>query len=138
MVADIAIFYYNKLMLMLNLIRWWYAEGLRKFIGRLGLKLVKITDFFSIGLLIKTLFTPFRLIDSYSAADNSLDGRVRAAIDKLIGRMIGGLIRTTVLVFGLVVILTTIIWSGVKIVAWLVAPFLPVVGAILFAMGFKI
>lgn len=138
MVADIVFFYYNKFMLILNLLNWWYFEGLRKFIGRLGMNLVKITDFFSIGLLVKTLFTPFRLIDSYAVNDDSLDGKIRAAIDKMIGRMIGGLIRTTVLIFGIVVILTTIIWSGVKIVMWLLAPILPIIGAILYAMGFKL
>jgi len=92
-------------MLFVDFISWWYADGLKGFMQRLGLQLAKITDFFSVGLLIKTLFTPFRLIDSYSADGQSLDDKIRAGLDKLIARFIGGLIRSTVLLFAIIVIL---------------------------------
>ena len=100
-------------MLFVDFISWWYADGLKGFMQRLGLQLAKITDFFSVGLLIKTLFTPFRLID----------------------RFIGGLIRSTVLLFAIIVIFTTIVIDILKIILWLMAPSLPIIGAVLLAMG---
>ena len=126
---------YNKLMLFIDFISWWYADGLKGVMQRLGLQLAKITDFFSVGLLIKTLFTPFRLIDSYSAGGQSLDDKIRAGLDKLIARFIGGLIRSTVLLFAIIVIFTTIVIDILKIILWLMAPSLPIIGAVLLAIG---
>lgn len=122
-------------MLFVDFMSWWYADGFKGFLKRLGLQLAKITDFFSVGLLVKTLFTPFRLIDSYSSGGQSLDDKVRAGIDKLIARLIGGLIRSTVLVFAVIVISTTIVIDLIKIILWLSAPSLPIIGAVLLATG---
>lgn len=122
-------------MLFVDFMSWWYADGFKDFLKRLGLQLAKITDFFSVGLLVKTLFTPFRLIDSYSSGGQSLDDKVRAGIDKIIARLIGGLIRSTVLVFAIIVIFTTIVIDLVKIILWLSAPSLPIIGAVLLATG---
>lgn len=122
-------------MLFIDFISWWYADGLRGLLQRLGRQLAKIADFFSIGLLLKTLFTPFRLIDSYSAGGQSLDAKVRAGIDKIIARLIGGLIRSTVLIFAIIVIFTTILIDLFKIILWLSAPSLPIIGAVLLALG---
>ena len=97
-------------MLFVDFISWWYADGFNGFLKRLGLQLAKITDFFSVGLLIKTL-------------------------DKLIARFIGGLIRSTVLIFAIIVIFTTITIDLLKIALWLSAPLLPIIGAVLLAMG---
>ncbi len=125
-------------MLVANLLSWWYGEGLKKKLGRLELGLVRLLDFFSIGILVRTLFTPFRLIDSYSPRGESLDAKMRAAIDQMIGRMIGAMIRLTVLVFGSIVIFTTIILAIVKMFLWLAAPFLPVLGMVLLALEFSL
>lgn len=122
-------------MLFVDFMSWWYADGFKGFLKRLGLQLAKITDFFSVGLLVKTLFTPFRLIDSYSSGGQSLDDKVRAGIDKIIARLIGGLIRSTVLVFAIIVIFTTIVIDLIKIILWLSAPSLPIIGAALLATG---
>lgn len=122
-------------MLFVDFMSWWYADGFKDFLKRLGLQLAKITDFFSVGLLVKTLFTPFRLIDSYSSGGQSLDDKVRAGIDKIIARLIGGLIRSTVLVFAIIVIFTTIVIDLIKIILWLSAPSLPIIGAALLATG---
>lgn len=99
------------------------------------MQLAKMMDFFSVGLLIKTLFTPFRLIDSYSSGGQGLDAKIRAAIDKLIGRLIGAMIRSAVLIFAIVVIFTTILIDLLKIILWLSAPSLPIIGAVLLALG---
>lgn len=122
-------------MLFVDFMSWWYADGFKGFLKRLGLQLAKITDFFSVGLLVKTLFTPFRLIDSYSSGGQSLDDKVRAGIDKIIARLIGGLIRSTVLGFAIIVIFTTIVIDLIKIILWLSAPSLPIIGAALLATG---
>lgn len=122
-------------MLFVDFMSWWYADGFKGFLKRLGLQLAKITDFFSVGLLVKTLFTPFRLIDSYSSGGQSLDDKVRAGIDKIIARLIGGLIRSTVLVFAVIVIFTIIVIDLIKIILWLSAPSLPIIGAVLLATG---
>lgn len=125
-------------MLFVDFISWWYIDGFKAFLRRLGLRLARVVDFFSVGLLIKTLFTPFRLIDSYSSGGESLDAKVRAGIDKIIARLIGGLIRSTVLIFAVIVIFTTVVIDLVKMMLWLCAPSLPIVGALLLALGWTL
>lgn len=99
------------------------------------MQLAKMMDFFSVGLLIKTLFTPFRLIDSYSNRGEGLDAKIRAVIDKMIGRLIGAMIRSAVLIFALVVLVLTLALDLIRIALWLLAPSLPIVGLLLVAAG---
>lgn len=124
-------------MLIIELIRWWYGAGVRGFLGRLQLQIVKAVDFFSVGMLLQTLFTPFRLIDANPNYGESLDAKMRAGVDKLTARLIGGMIRMTMVVIGLGAILMMLVISAVRLMMWLAMPLLPIVGAILFAMEWR-
>ena len=93
--------------------------------------------FFSIGLLLKTLFTPFRLIDANPNYGDSLDAKMRAGIDKLTACLIGGMIRSTMILVGLLAIFVTSIINLMRLIIWLFMPILPVIGTILFALESK-
>lgn len=125
-------------MLIISLFQWWYGVGVKEFIGRLHLQLVKLTDFFSVGLLLKTLFTPFRLIDANPDYGEGLDAKMRAGVDKLVACLIGGMIRTTVVIIGILSLIIMLVINFGRLILWLAMPLLPAVGAVLLALEFKL
>jgi hypothetical protein len=111
---------------------WWYTSGLLDQLRRIKTMLVKVGDQFSIALLLKTLFQPFRQIDA-GKVEGALGDKIRAWFDKLISRFIGGLIRSTVMIIGLICLLGAVIIGLIRLVFWLVAPLLPLAGIVLTA-----
>lgn len=121
-------------MLFVSLIRWWYSDGLRQRIRAMALRLDGLIDYFSFDLLAKTLFQPFRQ-DSTGKVDGSLDVKLRAFADNMISRVLGAMIRTVILIFGLIAIALYVVWIVVGILLWSLLPAAPVVGAILAIAG---
>lgn len=98
------------------------------------LKLDGLLDYFSIDLLIRTLFSPFRQI-SAGAVDGPIDIKVRAFFDKLISRLIGALVRLVVLLIGVLSIIVGVAGGLLYLLGWAVVPFLPVIGLIVMLAG---
>ena len=91
-------------------------------------------DYFSIGLLLKTLFAPFRQISAGNVR-GSLDVQLRAFFDRLISRCIGAVVRLIMIGAGAVAILLNIVVSAVLLLGWMLLPLLPLVGLVLFLVG---
>lgn len=86
------------------------------------------------GSLLRTLFSPFK----QTYADNargSLGVKFRAAIDSLISRVIGFLVRSLLLFAGVICSLFVVVTGFLFMVAWGIIPSLPVIGVALWAMG---
>ena len=95
---------------------------------------LRVADHFSVGLLLRTLFNPFRQI-SASYVDCPLPVKLRAFFDRLISRIIGAVVRTLVIFIGIIAIAVVVIFELIGVLAWLVLPVLPVVGFILWRLG---
>jgi len=121
-------------MLVGALFSWWYGVGLREQIAKIKKSFVMNNDRFSILLLLKTLFQPFRQI-SADAGGKGIDEAVRAALDKLISRMIGAVVRTFVIFAGLVVTVLLVIINTIRIIVWLLMPILPILGIVVLIMA---
>ena len=115
---------------------WWYVSGWAVFIGKLKSFLLNITDFFSMGDLVRTLFKPYRQISAESASDTaSLDIKFHMFLDRLISRFVGFFSRLFLLIAGVVIIIIGGIISLVLIILWPIIPLLPIAGIILAIMG---
>lgn len=121
-------------MVIWGMMTWWYGAGWHQCLRRVKDRIESTLDYFSIGLLFTTLFAPFRQISAGNVR-GSLDVQVRAFFDRLISRFIGMLVRLTMIIVGGVVILFNALIGIVFIISWLLVPFLPVLGVILFIMG---
>ncbi len=121
-------------MLFVSLIRWWYSDGIYQRIRAMALKLDGLIDYFSFDLLIKTLFQPFRQ-DSTGKVDGSLDVKLRAFADNMISRVLGAMIRTVILIFGLIAIALYVIWIVVAMMLWSLLPAAPIIGMFLTILG---
>lgn len=122
------------MLLVLSLLRWWYTDGWRQRVKLVANRLDGTIDYFSIDLLLRTLFAPFRQI-SAGRVDGSLEVQMRALIDKLFSRIIGMFIRIIILVIGGVVIATQVLIGLLILIGWGLVPVLPAAGIIMAVIG---
>lgn len=91
-------------------------------------------DYFSIDLLLKTLFAPFRQI-SAGRVDGPIGVQMRALVDKLFSRVIGAIVRLMILIVGGITILLQAVFGIVLLVLWGILPFAPIIGVVLSISG---
>lgn len=115
-------------MVILSMFSWWYTTGLSEEFDRIKRMISRVSDQFSIGLLLKTLFQPFRQISANTRSDGALEDRIRAWFDRLTSRIIGAFIRLFVIVVGAVALLLTILFAALRITFWVLLPILPFAG----------
>lgn len=113
---------------------WWYGPGWRREAAAVGRGLAKLIDTFSIGLLLTSLFSPFRQI-SAGKVNGSFDVMVRAWLDRLVSRFIGALVRSAMIISGALVIASAALAGAVRLVVWPLLPLLPLLGLGLMLSG---
>lgn len=118
----------------MGMISWWYGRGWRGQFGRVKDRLVQTADFFSIGQLARTFFSPFRQI-SAGGGGGSFGAAVRGFFDTLLSRIIGSIVRLFTIIIGIISLVIQSIYEAIIIVVWLFLPILPIVGLIMLAIG---
>lgn len=116
------------------MLSWWYTTGWRQRVSFLREKLASTVDYFSIDLLLRTLFSPYRQI-SAGKVTGSLNVQMHAFFDRLISRMIGAMIRLVMIIIGTIAIIGHTIIGIVLVFGWALVPLAPLIGIILFAMN---
>lgn len=126
--------WYNKGMFLVGIFQWWYGNGLIKHTKQCLVGILRTADFFSIGLLARTLFNPFRQI-SAAQVNGPLPVKFQAFFDRLFSRAVGTVVRAIVMIVGLFIILMRTVWAGLLILGWVILPGLPIIGIVLWQMG---
>ena len=121
-------------MFLVGIISWWYGQGWRGQLSRVRARLAATIGFFSIGQLFSTLFSPFRQI-SAGQVSGPVGVQLRAFFDKTISRFIGAIVRLFTILAGVVILIFQIIFEVIILVIWLILPAFPVIGLLLFAIG---
>ncbi|MEI6228831.1 MAG: hypothetical protein WCP11_02305 [Candidatus Saccharibacteria bacterium] len=121
-------------MFLVGILSWWYGKGWRARVHMAMNRLRTTADIFSVGLLLRTLFNPFRQI-SADASGKSISEKLRAAFDKLLSRIIGATVRSFMIIFGLVVIILQFLFGMIMLIFWLFMPLLPAAGVVLMILG---
>lgn len=121
-------------MFIMGLLSWWYGAGWRGRMIGLREKLVSSIDYFSIDLLLRTFFSPFRQI-SAGKVNGSLAMQMRAFVDRLISRVIGAMIRLVMIIVGLFAIFFTTMAGVLLLLLWAIVPLLPLIGIMLAVNG---
>jgi hypothetical protein len=91
-------------------------------------------DYFSIDLLIRTFFSPFRQI-SAGKVDGPLGVQMRALLDRIISRIIGAMVRFTMIIVGSLAIGFHALVGSFLVLFWALIPLLPLVGLVFFVTG---
>lgn len=121
-------------MLALALFSWWYTTAWKNLAQQIERRVDRCLDFFSVGLLFRTLFDPFRQISAGSVR-GSMDVKMRAFADRSFSRVFGAFVRMLFIVLGLLTSAALIIAGFVQLILWPVVPFLPLIGIAGFALG---
>ncbi len=120
---------------MVGFFKWWYSRGWATFARNLLDKLHNSADFFSLGLLARTLFYPFRQISAVSDDNASLQASIQAFFDKMLSCTIGAVVRTCIMVVGIIAIVVEAVLGLVLILVWPFVPLVPVASIVLTVMG---
>lgn len=121
-------------MFIVGFFSWWYGAGWVRCISAVRGGLASIYDYFSLDLLLRTLFSPFRQI-SAGGVRGPIGVQLRAMLDNLISRVIGAVVRTIVIIVGTITLLISCFLGLLRIVVWPLIPVLPVVFVIFAISG---
>lgn len=113
---------------------WWYGVGYKERFLLVRERLASTLDYFSIGLLLKTLFAPYKQI-SAGKVRGPLPVILRAWVDRSISRIIGAIVRIIVLVMGIIVITAVIAIGIITLLLWAIVPLAPLAGLLLYMWG---
>lgn len=106
--------------MLLELFVWWYGSGWLSAWRRIGEWTGGVEKAFSLGVLVSTLFAPWRQI--VALPGRSVDEKLRASIDNLVSRTIGFFVRSGVLFVALILLLLTALIGLVIAIAWPLIP----------------
>lgn len=118
------------LMIIADIVSWWYKVAWVQVLHDVQHRTSGVFQSFSVGLLARTLFAPFRQIDA-GGVRGPINIQLRAWFDRTFSRLFGAVLRSIVIfagcITGLAVFVGGILWA----VIWLVIPFAPILGIIL-------
>lgn len=117
-------------MVIISLLSWWYSEGWLEQISLTKRSFIKLADKFSIGMLLKTLFAPFRQISVGEQAGKTAS-LTSVIADKLISRLVGSVMRLVMVFVGTLALIIYAIISVFRLASWPLLPLAPVLGLIL-------
>ncbi len=111
--------------LAFSYLRWHYTYALRDHIGIVGNFVWFIQEFFSIGLMARTLFVPFhRLNESLPFDIEHPEAWAETIVANSMMRLVGALLRSILIVLGVVALFLTVLIGVFSFVLWLLAPLL--------------
>lgn len=121
-------------MLFVDVLLWWYVRGwswVATYFFVLQGK--KISELFSMGDLLRTLFSPYRQTFA-GRVDGGVGDKFRGLIDQTVSRVIGFLVRFVLLVTGTIAWLFNMMLGGISVILWPLVPALPLLAFILLFM----
>ncbi|KKT74940.1 MAG: hypothetical protein UW71_C0011G0010 [Parcubacteria group bacterium GW2011_GWB1_44_7] len=114
---------------------WHYGEALTDWWRIVGNFIWFFFHMFSIGLLLRTLFSPFkRLQEERKKGSWKFENWGGAIIINVLMRLVGFSVRTMFIVVGLIFIIFTAMVGAIAFVFWLI---LPLIVAFLLVFGFS-
>jgi hypothetical protein len=123
--------------MIIALLSWWYTAGWHRLAHGAAERIGTGLEFFSVGLLLRTLFDPFRQIDA-GKVRGSLQQQMQAFGNRLFSRVIGAVVRTFTILAGLIVAFLLTIFGLVQLLVWPLVPLLPLFGLLAALMGWTL
>lgn len=121
-------------MIIVWALSWWYGAGWKARSLHVYEQLLSSYDYFSIGLLARTLFAPFRQI-SAGNVDGPIGVKLRAFVDKQISRIIGSVVRVILIITGVIWLTMQALFGVIVLAGWAIMPIAPFIGFIVMLSG---
>ena len=124
-------------MITADLLTWWYGAGWLGLVHGAATRIQAVMDFFSVSLLLGTLFDPFREIDAGSV-NGSPQEQLRAFGNRLFSRIIGFFIRTVTIICSLISAMVVTLIGLAQLILWPLIPLAPLFGLVAAIAGWKL
>lgn len=121
-------------MLVVALFSWWYTTAWAALGRKVEHRLSRVLNFFSVGMLLQTLFAPFRQIAAGKTQGN-IDAQFRAMLDRLFSRFVGAAVRSIFIILGIFTTFFVMVFGIIQMILWPLVPLLPILGIIGFSAG---
>lgn len=121
-------------MFLVGILSWWYSDGL---VGRVRItrnRLAATVDFFSLSLLLKTFFAPFKRISADSIS-GPFTVHFKSFVDRSVSRLVGTVTRTIIIAVSFICVLLQVLYGIILVVFWVLIPLMPIIGLALWTMG---
>jgi ATP-dependent Clp protease ATP-binding subunit ClpC len=105
----------------MQVVAFWFGRGFGRFLMAVGGFLRGVWDMFSIGSLLKTFFKPFKQSD-YGSTKTGLDRVIENLVSGFTSRLAGVILRSFLIVAGLICFAFGLVASGFLIVGYLLMP----------------
>lgn len=120
-------------MIVLAFFQWWYGPGWSHQFKRVTGRFQSVAATFSLGIIIRTLFAPWKQIVTETRHDQAVNIKLRAGVDNLVSRFVGFSIRSIVLFTAFIALIVSTILSLLLAILW---PLLPAIVLFLLPLGF--
>lgn len=110
-------------MVLVYLLGWWYSRGWGWAVTSILSKIKDINETFSIPILLRTWFAPWKQIQTQATFRNFF----QAAIDNLVSRFVGSMVRGTMMFGALLSSLAVFAFAVAVLVVWPLIPVLVIV-----------
>ena len=114
-------------MLIISFFHWWYGAGWKQQFVDYRTRVERISELFSIDILLKTMFSPWKQIVTHARADQSFKAKQAAFVDNIVSRVVGFFVRLFTLITGVVAILAVVIFGFILVLLWPIIPILPAI-----------
>ncbi len=114
---------------------WYYSGAVKTLINIWKNFLIFIKEYYSIPLLLRTLFYPWRRDITKYGRGFSIKNFLETLSFNLISRGFGLLMRIVAIIVGLICLLGTVILGALALIAWLI---LPIILLFFIIMGLKL
>lgn len=121
-------------MFIVGMLSWWYTAGWKQRAIAVKTHLIGQFDYFSIDLLIRTLFSPWKQISAGSVR-GPVGVQLRAWFDGLISRIIGATVRTIMIIIGTIGMILGVLIGVVGIIIWPLIPITSLIGLTMMLVG---
>ena len=112
---------FRELPIVLAFFVWWFKETPAKIIY-IGQKTVgRAFEFFSITLLLKSLFSPWKR-DETDTSNMALEDKVKVLMMNLVSRLVGAVVRSGTILVGLLIISATFLASLAAVIGFILLP----------------
>lgn len=116
--------------MLIMIFRWWYGPGWGQAFRNIKMHTVGVSRSFSIPILLRTLFAPWRRVISYPG--KTLEEHFRAFVDNIVSRSVGFVVRLIVLISAAIIIILTAIGYSLLAIVW---PLIPLIVIFCIVMG---
>ena len=113
--------------LAIHYFAWHYTQAVRDIVNIIGNFLWFFYEFFSIKLLLRTLFVPFHRLEERARSRLDVSAVAQTFLINTLMRLVGALMRLFVILIGIILIACTVVVGFSMLLLWLFAPVVVVV-----------